>query len=88
MKNRTPQGFFSQRSTGRKRESASWCNLTAQIDERAQRWLERENSEPYVDVVVLTLTRIIKSVVTGQAPVTLNLRNTPVKNTKPSVVHA
>ena len=26
-------------------------------------------------VVVLTLTRIIKSVVTGQAPVTLELRN-------------
>ena len=29
-----------------------------------------------VVVVVLTLTRIIKSVVTGQAPVTLELRNT------------
>ena len=28
-------------------------------------------------IVVLTLTRIIKSVVTGQAPVTLELRNTP-----------
>ena len=27
--------------------------------------------------VVLTLTRKIKSVVTGQAPVTLELRNTP-----------
>ena len=32
-------------------------------------------------VVVLTLTRIIKSVVTGRAPVTLELRNTPGKNT-------
>ena len=32
-------------------------------------------------VVVLTLTRIIKSVVTGQAPVTLELRSTPGKNT-------
>ena len=33
----------------------------------------------YVVVVVLTLTRIIiKSVVTGQAPVTLELRNTPM----------
>ena len=32
-------------------------------------------------VVVLTLTRIIKSVVTGQAPVTLELRNTPGKHT-------
>ena len=32
-------------------------------------------------VVVLTLTRITKSVVTGQAPVTLELRNTPGKNT-------
>ena len=31
--------------------------------------------------VVLTLARIIKSVVTGQAPVTLELRNTPGKNT-------
>ena len=34
-----------------------------------------------VVVVVLTLTRIIKSVVTGQAPVTLELKNTPGKNT-------
>ena len=41
-----------------------------------------------VVVVVLTLTRIIKSVVTGQAPVTLELRNTPGKNTQPKVVHA
>ena len=43
-------------------------------------------------VVVLTLTRIIKSVITGQAPVTLELRNTPIpqgKHTnKPKVVHA
>ena len=41
-------------------------------------------------VVVLTLPRIIKSVVTGQAPVTLELRNTPGKNThtQPKVVHA
>ena len=30
-------------------------------------------------VVVLTLTCVIKSVVTGQAPVTLELRNTPGK---------
>ena len=30
---------------------------------------------------MLTSTRIIKSVVTGQAPVTLELRNTPGKNT-------
>ena len=34
-----------------------------------------------VDVVALTLTRIVQSVVTGQAPVTLELRNTP-GNTK------
>ena len=34
-----------------------------------------------VVVVILTLTRTIKSVVTGQAPVTLELRNTPGKNT-------
>ena len=32
-----------------------------------------------VVVVVPTLTRIIKSVVTGQAPGTLELRNTPEK---------
>ena len=42
-----------------------------------------------VVVVVLTLTRIIKSVVTGQASVTLELRNTPGKtHTQPKVVHA
>ena len=40
-----------------------------------------------VVVVVLTLTRIIKSAVTGQAPVTLELRNTPGKKHKPKVVH-
>ena len=34
-----------------------------------------------VVVVVLPLTRIVKSVVTGQAPVTLELRNTLGKNT-------
>ena len=34
-----------------------------------------------VVVVIRTLTPIIKSVVTGQAPVTLGLRNTPGKNT-------
>ena len=34
-----------------------------------------------VVVVVLTLTRIIKYVVSGQAPVTLELRNTPGKTT-------
>ena len=42
-----------------------------------------------VVVVVFTLTRIIKSVVTGQAPVTLELRNTLGKKHKqPKVVHA
>ena len=35
-----------------------------------------------VVVVVLTLTRIIKSMVTGQAPVTLELRNTPGNKNK------
>ena len=41
-------------------------------------------------VVILTLTRIIKSVVIGQDPVTLELRNTPGKKaqTKRKVVHA
>ena len=33
----------------------------------------------HIVVVILTLTRIIKSVVIGQAPVTLELRNTPGK---------
>ena len=37
-----------------------------------------------VVVAVLTLTRIVKSVVTGQAPVTLELRNTPGKKHKPT----
>ena len=42
-----------------------------------------------VVVVVLTITHIIKSVVPGQAPVTLELRNTPgKKHTQPKVVHA
>ena len=41
-----------------------------------------------VVVVVLTLTRIIKSVVTGQAPVTLELRNTLGEKHKLEVVHA
>ena len=40
-------------------------------------------------VVVLTLTRMIKSVVTGQAPVSLEMENTLNKNpSKPKVVHA
>ena len=38
------------------------------------------NVTTYQGVVVLTSTRIIKSVVTGQAPVTLELRNTQEKN--------
>ena len=41
-----------------------------------------------VVVVVLTLTRIINSVVTGQAPVILELRNTPSEKHKPKVLHA
>ena len=43
---------------------------------------------PTLLVVGLTLTRVIKSVVTGQAPVTLELRNTPGKKHKLKVVHA
>ena len=35
-----------------------------------------------IGVVVFTLIRIIKSVVTGQAPVTLELRNTPREKTQ------
>ena len=41
-----------------------------------------------VVVVVLTLTRITKSVVTGQAPATLEWKNTPgKKQSKPKVLH-
>ena len=39
-------------------------------------------------VVVVTLTRIIKFVVTGQAPVTQELRKTPGKKHKANVAHA
>ena len=39
-------------------------------------------------VVVLAFIRIIKSVVTGQAPVTLELRNTPGRKRIHKVVHA
>ena len=45
-----------------------------------RRYFGRPLSRDRIVVVVLTLTRIIKSVVTGQAPVTLELRNTPEKN--------
>ena len=41
-----------------------------------------------VVVVVITITRIVKSVVTGQAPVTLELRNTLGKKLGPKAVHA
>ena len=41
-----------------------------------------------VVAAALTLTRIFQSVVTGWAPVTLELRNTPEKKHKPKVVHA
>ena len=43
-----------------------------------------------VAVLVFTLTRIIESMVTGQAPVTLEWKNTPGKNqntSEPKVVH-
>ena len=51
------------------------------------RWWDKQDA-PHITTlhhlrypVVLTLTRIIKSVVTEQAPVTLELRNTPGKST-------
>ena len=47
-----------------------------------------KSTKLFVDVV-FTLPRIIKSVVTGQAPFALELRNTPgKKHNKPKVVHA
>ena len=49
---------------------------------------ERQKTGNYSVVVVLTLTRIIKSAVTGQAPVTLELRNTLGEKHKPKAVHA
>ena len=54
-------------------------------DKKRKQGKERKQNHT---VVILTLTRIIKSVVTGQAPVTLELRNTPGKKHKPKVVHA
>ena len=42
----------------------------------------------HIVVPTLALTRVSKSVVTGQSPVTLELRNTPGKNkNKPKLVH-
>ena len=38
--------------------------------------MEPQRKTLFIIIVVLTLTRIIKSVVTGQAPVALELRNT------------
>ena len=40
--------------------------------------------DTHIVVDVLTLTRIIKPVVTGPAPVTLELRSTTGKNTQPN----
>ena len=40
-----------------------------------------------IDVVDLTLTRIIKSVVTGQTPVTLEWKNTPGEKHEPKVAY-
>ena len=41
-------------------------------------WKKKKKLTPTL-VVVFTLTRIIKSVVTGQAPITLEWTNTPGK---------
>ena len=48
---------------------------------RTNGWLKIITRDRNTVVVDLTLTRIIKFVVTVQAPVTLELRNTPGKNT-------
>ena len=64
------------------RQSGHWPLLTQHIRrgraEGPYGGAVASNSTAVV-VVVLTLTRIIKSVATGQAPVTLELRNTPGK---------
>ena len=46
-----------------------------------------QNPGIVVAVVDLKLTRIIKSVVTGQTPVTLHRKNIPQKKSKPKVGH-
>ena len=51
-------------------------------------WWYHSQCIPVIVVVVLTSTRIIKSVVAGQAPVTLELRNTPRRKHELKVVHA
>ena len=58
-------------------------NSSCGQDRKDKTWLVRTN-------VVVVVARMIKSVVTGQAPVTLEWRNTPGKKTqtKPQVVHA
>ena len=61
------------------------CGKTALFTYREQAW---QVVVVVVVVVVLTLNRTFKYVVTGQAPVTLELRNTPGKKHKPTVVHA
>ena len=71
--------------------STEWLTTRCAKRNRRARFRRRgtESLVVVVVVVVLTLTRIIKSVVTGQAPVTLELRNTPGKtHTQPKVVHA
>ena len=79
-------------NVGRQKKGKRWCISLRTIGERFFFFngvLEvvinsggKEWKKSYQVVVVLTLTRIFKSVVTGQGPVTLELRNTPEKNHK------
>ena len=81
-------GYTPLCRTGPRQVGSACCHLAA----RRASFLSGGQIEQVllvVVVVVLTLTRIFKSVVTGQAPVTLELRNTPGKtHTQPKVVHA
>ena len=63
------------------RKSSNACWQKKHFCRKQLKGQETGNVSVVVVVIVLKLTRIIKSVVTGQAPVTLELRNTLGKNT-------
>ena len=68
--------YFSPSAGGKKKKQKK---LESVVTQRC--WSPKKIRKTKRIVVVLTLTRIIKSVVTGQASVTPELRNTPGKNT-------
>ena len=88
----TPPGATTAETRGPKSvppTATSWCTPSSQLPGRWKPDVLRpgilgrcKDLVVVVIVVVLTLTRIIKSVVTGQAPVTPKLSNTPEKEHK------